>query len=80
MGTSSRELTFEDRMCFFIGSKLAKGETLKREERFGKEKAYYRADAFLPEGCASLHLMPRSIVEFKAKLQPDTLYKLYGMF
>ena len=39
------EQTFEDRMCTFIASKLAKGETLKRELRFGKEKGYYRADA-----------------------------------
>ena len=80
MGIMRMEQTFEDRMCTFIASKLAKGETLKRELRFGKEKGYYRADAYLPEGCATLHLAPRSIVEFKGKLQPDTLYMLYGMF
>lgn len=74
------EQTFEDRMCFFIGSKLAKGETLKREMPFGREKGFYRADAYLLEGCAALHLQPRSIIEFKGRLKPDTLYVLYGMF
>lgn len=80
MGTSSRELTFEDRMCSFIESKMAGDETLKREVSFGKKKGYYRADAYLPEGCVALHLQPRSIIEFKRRLQPDTLYMLYGMF
>lgn len=80
MGTTNKERTFEERMIAFIGSKLTDGETLREQEPFGKEKGYYRADLYLPEGCAALHLMPRSIIEFKGKLQPDTLYVLYDLF
>lgn len=80
MVTSRRETTFDERMTAFIMSKLAGGETLREQEAFGKERGYYRADAFLPEGCAALHLKSRSIIEYKRTLQPDTLYMLYSMF
>ena len=74
------EATFEDNMISFIEGKLVDGENIQRQISFGKDRGYYRADGYLPQGCRALDLPERSIIEFKTKLQPDSLYMLYNMF
>lgn len=74
-------LQFEENMVNFVESKLAKDETIKLEKPFGREGGkYYRADIFLPRGCKALDFPPRSIIETRKGLRPDTLYMLYNMF
>ena len=74
------EATFENNMISFIEGKLGEGENLLREIALGKDRGYYRADCYLPQGCKALDIPERSAIEFKTKLQPDTLYQLYNMF
>lgn len=72
--------TFEESMISFIEGKLGEGENMARQLGFGKDHGYYRADLYLPQGCKALDIPKRSALEFKTKLQPDTLYMLYNMF
>lgn len=74
------EAMFEESMISFIGGKLSEDEKMEREFAFGKERGYYRADLYLPQGCRALDIPKRSAIEFKTKLRPDTLYMLYNMF
>lgn len=72
---------FEENMRSFIEGKLAKGEAKEYEKLFGNNRGkYYRADIYLPEGCMALGFPPRSIIETRRGLRPDTLYNLYNMY
>lgn len=74
-------LLFEENMINFIAGKLAKEESIECEKAFGKVGGYfYRADIYLPQGCKALEFPPRSIIETRRGLRPDTLYMLYNMF
>lgn len=74
------EVSFEEYMISFFTKKLVGDETLERECAFGKEGGFFRADLYLPRGCQALDIPERSIIEFKTRLRPDSLYVLYNMF
>lgn len=74
-------LMFEENMINFVESKLTKEETIEFERAFGKVGGhFYRADIYLPQGCKALDFPPRSIIETRKGLRPDSLYMLYNMF
>jgi len=74
-------LHFEENMINFVESKQAKGETIEFEKPFGRKGGkYYRAVIFLPQGCKALEFPPRSIIETRKGLRPDTLYMLYNIY
>lgn len=74
------EFEFSQKVYSYISEHLSEGEDIDVEKAFEKGDRYYRADFYLPNGCHSLGIPPRSIIELKTFLRPDTLYLLYNLF
>ena len=76
------ETLFEDRIYSFIKENLSGDERIETEYLLSKSpnSRYFRADFYLPVGCKALKIPPRTIIELKNVLRPDTLYVLNNMF
>lgn len=56
------------------------GEKILLGALFKSDKIFYYADFYLPEGCKALEIKPKTIIEAKSRLFPDTLYRLKRLF
>lgn len=64
-----------------LEEKIIKGkESVILEYPFTRGSRYYRSDIYLPDGCAALDIVPKTIIEIKTRLGADTLYYLSQMY
>lgn len=76
-----KEIDIVGRVVAYLKEKInPEKESVNVEYPFAGGSGYYRSDIYLPNGCATLKIAPKTIIEIKSRLGADTLYYLSRMY